>query len=227
MYERGRVGILAPVLALRTALLTAALLVACEEPSSPQAAPEPAEQQPSPQAAPPSPPPDPLADPFAEGLEPLRPRAWADWPLENVDPTTEFGWRLDSVSGRYEQSPAQWFACDERAYVLAIADGRVREVIEREDGTLELIVDHEGNLESRYRPVAEALVYAGLPVAQGTAIGLTGSRELALELRVDDVAIDPLLILRQPPHRWPALLRKPFGPDGPTKPFGPDGPTKP
>ncbi len=148
----------------------------------------------------------PQGDPFA-GIEALRPEPWTGWPLENVDITTEAGWRIDPVSGKFEFEQALILDADAGAFVLAIAPGEVRELLDDADGDLELILDHGDGIESRYGPLSDALVHAGMPVTRGAAIGLARGKTLALTVTVDGVAIDPLLVMRQPLHRWPALLR--------------------
>jgi hypothetical protein len=71
------------------------------------------------------------------------------------------------------------------------------------------VIDHGDGIESRYGPLGDALVHVGLPVTRGAAIGLARGKILRLSVTVDGVAIDPLLVLRQPLHRWPAALREP------------------
>jgi murein DD-endopeptidase MepM/ murein hydrolase activator NlpD len=152
-----------------------------------------------------------LREPFA-GIEALRPRPWAAWPLENVDIEGYDGWRIDAVHGGFERDRGLVFASDPQAFVLAIADGKVVELrpVEDEDGTaktFELRLDHGSGIESSYAPLSDALVHAGLPVGRGAAIGLAAGSSLRLRVTIDGIEVDPLLILRQPLHRWPALLR--------------------
>jgi len=160
----------------------------------------------------------PVDDPFA-GIGALRPEPWTGWPLENVDIQSEAGWRIDPVSGKPELERAVSFAAEADAFVLAIAPGEVFEVGRDEpSGALELVLDHGDGIESRYAPLSDALVHAGLPVTRGAAIGLAHGKTLRLTVTVDGVAVDPLLVLRQPLHRWPALLRTVPSPPTPTPP---------
>ncbi len=156
------------------------------------------------------PPPAPLAEPW-RGIEALAPAPSTGWPLDNVDLATEAGWRIDPVSGGFELAQALSLRADAGAFVLAIAPGEVVELRELgEPGAgpaLELVIAHGDGIESRYAPLSEALVHAGLPVSRGAAIGLAAGKTLELAVTVDGVAIDPLLALRQPLHRWPGLLR--------------------
>jgi murein DD-endopeptidase MepM/ murein hydrolase activator NlpD len=149
----------------------------------------------------------PAGDPFAE-LGALRPEAWTGWPLENVDIESEAGWRIDPVSGAFVLERDLTLAADDGAFVLAIAPGKVLELHDGDAGAIELVIDHGDGIESRYAPLRDALVHQGLPVTRGAAIGLVHGKSLRLRVTVDGVAIDPLLVLRQPLHRWPALLRE-------------------
>jgi hypothetical protein len=154
---------------------------------------------------------DPAADPFA-GVESLRPRAWAGWPLENVDLEGYDGWRIDPVHGAFVLEHGLVFVSEAGAFVLAIADAEVIDITKLEgsgeDQLLELHLDHGRGIESHVGPVSDALVHAGLPVTRGAAIGLAASGSLRLRVTVDGVDVDPLLILRQPMHRWPGQLRR-------------------
>ncbi|MFV8753700.1 M23 family metallopeptidase [Nannocystaceae bacterium ST9] len=142
----------------------------------------------------------PDADPRA--LDPIAsssaPQAWADWPLEDVSPRAWFGWRLEP-SGEFTRSRLE-FTTNPNALVLAIAEGTVRSTRVRDDGTTEIEVEH-GRTTSRYWPLRSALVYPGLPVQRGTALGLVEGSALTLEVRVDDREIDPLLVIRSPLRR--------------------------
>jgi murein DD-endopeptidase MepM/ murein hydrolase activator NlpD len=150
----------------------------------------------------------PVGDPFAE-LGALRPEAWTGWPLENVDIENEAGWRIDPVSGAFVLERDLTLTADDGAFVLAIAPGKVLELHDDATaGAIELVIDHGDGIESRYAPLRDALVHQGLPVTRGAAIGLVHGKSLRLRVIVDGVAIDPLLVLRQPLHRWPALLRE-------------------
>jgi murein DD-endopeptidase MepM/ murein hydrolase activator NlpD len=147
-------------------------------------------------------------DPF-EGIEDLRPEPWTGWPLENVDIATEAGWRVDPISGKFQLEQRLSFTAEPGAWVLAIAPGEVLELHGDPSAGIELVIDHGDGIESRYGPLGDALVHVGLPVTRGAAIGLARGKILRLSVTVDGVAIDPLLVLRQPLHRWPAALREP------------------
>src|SRR5690606_13830992 len=148
------------------------------------------------------------AEPFA-GLEPLAPRPWAAWPLEHVDIVGFDGWRIDATHGNFVRDRGLVFRIEPNVFVLALADATVREVPRgtTDDGALELSLDHGHGIVSHYAPLSDALVHAHLPVERGSAIALAAGTSLRLRVTIDGIDVDPLLILRQPLHRWPALLR--------------------
>lgn len=146
-------------------------------------------------------------DPFF-GIEALRPRPWAAWPLENVDIAGYDGWHID-VSGGFFLSRGLTFDAEAGAFVLAIADAEVAEVRRGEDDRLELRLDHGEGIETHYAPLSDALVHAGLPVERGAAIGLAAGPTLRVRATIDGVDVDPLLLLRQPMHRFEALVQAP------------------
>lgn len=156
-----------------------------------------------------TPPADPIAgpdDPFF-GIESLRPRPWAAWPLENVDILAFDGWRIDPTHGGFVLERGLTFTTEPGAFVLAIADAEVIDVRRDAEDRLELRLDHGDGIESHYAPLSDALVHAGLPIDRGAAIGLAAGVSMRLRVTVDGHDIDPLLVLRQPLHRWPALAQ--------------------
>jgi murein DD-endopeptidase MepM/ murein hydrolase activator NlpD len=124
-------------------------------------------------------------------------RPWADWPIENVSPTAWFGWRLEP-SGQYSRVAGLRMATASRLYVITIADGIVRETSLGPDGTVNVRVAHDDGTESHYHPLNTSLVYPGMPVVRGAAIGLVDGAEMTLEVRLGGKEIDPLLVLRSP-----------------------------
>lgn len=145
-------------------------------------------------------------DPFF-GIETMRPRPWAAWPLENVDIVSYDGWRIDPTHGGFVLDRGLTFATERGAFVLAIADAEVIDVRRGPDDALELHLDHGDGIESHYAPLSDALVHAGLSITRGAAIGLADGTSMRLRVTVDGLDIDPLLVLRQPLHRWPALAQ--------------------
>ncbi len=127
---------------------------------------------------------------------------WADWPVENVAPKSWFGWRLDP-SGQYVREAGLRFTTTANLYVLAIASGSVRSTTRLEDGSTQVEIDHGGGLVSRYQALSACLVYAGMPVRRGTALGFAQGAELLLEVSQDGRAIDPLWVLRTPLRSHP------------------------
>ena len=146
-------------------------------------------------------------DPYTS-FEALRPEEHASWPVENVDIQRYAGWRIDPGTGGFALEEGLVFDTARHDYVLAIASGRVLAVERDDEDVLSLTVDHGEGIHSHYAPLTDALVHAGMPVARGTAIGLSSDRGLRLRLLVDQMPIDPALALRQPLHRWPARLRE-------------------
>jgi murein DD-endopeptidase MepM/ murein hydrolase activator NlpD len=146
-------------------------------------------------------------DPFF-GIEAVRPRPWAAWPLENIDIAGYDGWHVD-LTGAFVLSHGLTFNTDPGAFVLAIADAEVAEVRRGADDRLELRLDHGEGIETHYAPLSDALVHAGLPIDRGAAIGLAAGPTMRLRVTVGGVDIDPLLVLRQPIHSWPALVQAP------------------
>jgi murein DD-endopeptidase MepM/ murein hydrolase activator NlpD len=147
-------------------------------------------------------------DPFF-GIEAMRARPWAAWPLENVDIVSYDGWHVDATHGGFVLARGLTFASDPGAFVLAIADAEVAEVRRGADDRLELRLDHGDGIETHYAPMSDALVHAGLPIERGAAIGLAAASSVQLRVTVDGLDIDPLLVLRQPLHRWAALVHAP------------------
>jgi murein DD-endopeptidase MepM/ murein hydrolase activator NlpD len=146
-------------------------------------------------------------DPFL-GIEAMRPRPWGAWPLENVDIVGYAGWHVDAARG-FVLERGLTFASDPGAFVLAIADAQVVDVRRGADDLLELRLDHGDGIETWYAPLSDVLVHAGLSIERGAAIGLVATPSMRLRVTVDGIDIDPLLALRQPLHRWPAMVQAP------------------
>lgn len=119
--------------------------------------------------------------------------AWADWPVEDVDPRAWYGWRI-APSGSFERVPGLVLHVDADALVLAIAEGRVESVELRDDGTTELVVMH-GDVEARYRPLRRPLVVPSMHVARGTALGVARGPELELLTYRGGVPLNPLELI--------------------------------
>src|SRR5262245_53090551 len=107
--------------------------------------------------------PSPVADPGDPffGIEAMRPRPWAAWPLENVDIAGYDGWHVD-LNGKFVLSHGLTFTTEPGAFVLAIADAQVVEVRRGADDLLELRLDHGDGIETIYAPLSDSLVHAGL-----------------------------------------------------------------
>ncbi|MEM6994160.1 MAG: M23 family metallopeptidase [Myxococcota bacterium] len=196
------------------AWLRAAGLVAvasgCGEPAADPPSPSTEEPKPSPDAAPA---PAPVVFEVPPGLEAL-PRM--DWPVEIVHITSDFGWRVDPVSGRGTRLHG---GVDLRGAIgdpaLSVADGTV--VFAGHDALLgnHVIVDHGLGVQSFYGHLSALLVHEGIAVERGAAIGLIGNTgrsaapHLHLTIKVDGVAVDPIGLIGEPLHNPGALTARP------------------
>jgi murein DD-endopeptidase MepM/ murein hydrolase activator NlpD len=151
----------------------------------------------------------------AEGLSALEPAPRTGWPVESVHLTSYFGWRVDPVTGKGTRLHR---GIDLRGrpgdLVMSIAPGRVAFV--GNDSLLGnmVVIDHGLGIESYYGHLTDVLVHSGLQIEQGTAIGTVGNTgrsqapHLHLSIKIGDVPVDPLAILRRPLDPSPALARE-------------------
>ena len=134
-----------------------------------------------------------------QGLDSLARRPTLRWPLEQVHITSRFGWRSDPVSGvgvRLHRGIDLRGATGD----LVLATGQARVLFSGWDPLLgELIIlDHGDGLESWYAHLSSRLVYEGIAVQRGSAIGNVGNTgrsaapHLHLTIKLDGEAIDPL-----------------------------------
>lgn len=149
-----------------------------------------------------------------EHLEAIAPARRVGWPVESVYLTSYFGWRVDPVSGRGTRLHR---GIDLRGrpgdLVMSIAPGEVE--FAGQDVLLGnmVVVDHGLGIRSFYGHLTDVLVHEGLPVQQGTAIGLVGNTgrsaapHLHLSIQVHGVAVDPLALIGEPLHAPAALAR--------------------
>ncbi|MGH1343228.1 MAG: M23 family metallopeptidase [Nannocystales bacterium] len=173
----------------------------------------PSKPEPDPEAELPPPPSDPWA---AEGLSALRNGDDLGWPVESVHVTSSFGWRLDPVAGAgTRMHKGTDFRGNVGDLVLSVARGEVRFVgIDPALGTM-VIVDHGLGITSLYGHLSDVLVWPGASVDRGAALGLVGNTgrsaapHLHLTMKIDDVAVDPMMLLGQPLHRATALRSVP------------------
>jgi murein DD-endopeptidase MepM/ murein hydrolase activator NlpD len=172
-----------PRLSLRALALVALLGCETEQPASDPAA---SPSTPSPAPAPPQ----------RAALPAPAIAAWADWPVEDVDPRAWFGWRI-APTGTFERVPGLVLHVDADALVLAIAEGTVESVVLHDDGTTELVVRH-GDVEARYRPLRRPLVIPTMHVGRGTALGVARGPELELLTTRGGVPLNPLELLHAP-----------------------------
>ena len=155
----------------------------------------------------------PAGDPFARlDLAALRPRERVAWPVERPHVTSFFGWRTNPITGAGTKLHR---GLDLRGQVgdlaLAIAGGVV--AFAGHDPFLgnHVIVDHGLGVTSYYGHLSDVLVFEGAPVERGAALGLIGNTgrseapHLHLTVKVGAAAIDPLWLIGQPIHDYPAV----------------------
>ncbi len=162
-------------------------------------------------------------DPLTEhGLEFFRPRPRLSWPTLIPHITSTFGWRINPITGAGTKLHR---GLDLRGKtgdpVLSIGDGTVQFAgHDRFLGTC-VIVDHGGGLTSWYGHMSDLLVYEGMSVERGAAIGLVGSTgrsqapHLHLSVKIGDTSINPLMVLGAPAYAYPALLSPVVKPPAP------------
>jgi len=157
--------------------------------------------------------PPPPSDPWAaEGLSALRNGNDLAWPVESVHVTSSFGWRLDPVAGAgTRMHKGTDFRGDVGDLVLSVAGGEVTFVgHDPALGTM-VVVDHGLGITSLYGHMSDVLVWPGASIDRGAALGLVGNTgrsaapHLHLTMKIDDVAVDPMMLLGQPLHRATAL----------------------
>ncbi|MBK8264179.1 MAG: M23 family metallopeptidase [Nannocystis sp.] len=145
-------------------------------------------------------------------LTALRPRERVGWPVERVHITSFFGWRINPITGSGAKLHR---GLDLRGQVgdlaLAIADGVV--TFAGHDPFLgnHVILDHGRGVSSYYGHLNDLLVFAGADVDRGAAIGVIGNTgrseapHLHLTVKIHEVPVDPLWLIGQPLHDYPAL----------------------
>jgi murein DD-endopeptidase MepM/ murein hydrolase activator NlpD len=180
----------------------------------------------APLAEPPELPPPP-EDPWgAEGLTALRNGDDLAWPVEAVHVTSSFGWRVDPVEGSATKlHRGTDFRGEVGDLVLSIARGHVTFVGQDPVLGTMVTVDHGLGVTSLYGHLSDVLVWPGASVDRGAALGLVGNTgrsaapHLHLTVKIDDVAVDPMMVLGQPLHRATALrgaaprTREPVAPE--------------
>lgn len=89
-----------------------------------------------------------------------------------------------------DAQPWLLFSCPAGSQIAAIADGTVTAVSEFSGGTMGILVDHGGGVESVYAYLSEASVQSGDTVVRGQSLGKTDA-QLYFELRESEIAVDP------------------------------------
>ncbi|MEM6290278.1 MAG: M23 family metallopeptidase [Myxococcota bacterium] len=179
--------------------------------------------------------PDPPADPWdAAGLSALRSGPDLAWPVESVHVTSAFGWRTDPVTGSGTRlHRGVDFRGATGDLVLSIARGEVTFVGQDVALGTMVEVDHGLGITSLYGHLSDVLVVEGSVVERGAGLGLVGNTgrsaapHLHLTIKIDDVAVDPMMLLGQPLHRATALRAQPPKTRAPAEPaVAPDDATR-
>ena len=181
--------------------------VAGSLPSPPPAPIVPASAEPEPEPAPPPRPPQPTP------AENLPPKATLDAPtldLATVLPVSglvasHFGYRSDPFDGDERFHYGVDIAADEGSDILAWADGTVAYIGEADDFGLYLKITHANGVSSFYAHCSALLVKPNQTVAAGQVIARIGSTgrstgpHLHMEIRFDQLYVDPLHYLELHP----------------------------
>lgn len=137
-----------------------------------------------------------LARPPAAGRSrlpavPLDPESWA-WPLTVSGYLTQ-----PLVAGADRNHPGIDIAVQAGSYILAAADGRVKEAAEDPDYGLFVLIDHGDGLHSLYGHASELHVARGSVVRRGEVVAMSGSTgnstapHLHFEITRNGAPVDP------------------------------------
>lgn len=119
-------------------------------------------------------------------------------PLARTRLTSQFGYRVHPLSGRYQSHAGVDLAAPMGSPVTATGDGKVDAAGWMGGYGLAVRLDHGGEVETRYAHLSALAVVAGQAVKRGQVLGYVGSTgrstgpHLHYEVRVSNVAIDPL-----------------------------------
>lgn len=122
----------------------------------------------------------------------------AGMPLARTRLTSQFGYRVHPLSGRYQSHAGIDLAAPMGSPVTATGDGQVNAAGWMGGYGLAVRIDHGGEIETRYAHLSALAVVAGQTVKRGQVLGYVGSTgrstgpHLHYEVRVSNVAIDPL-----------------------------------
>lgn len=124
-------------------------------------------------------------------------------PLSACRITSEYGYRVNPVSGLYRLHSGIDLGADTGDSIYSVLDGTVIRSDYASDYGHYVVVDHGDGLHTLYAHCSERLVEAGDKVKQGDEIALVGSTgastgpHLHFEVRVNNERINPLNLLPQ------------------------------
>jgi murein DD-endopeptidase MepM/ murein hydrolase activator NlpD len=122
--------------------------------------------------------------------------------------TSNFGFRLDPITGKRKEHPGVDWASRYGSTVFAAGAGRVITAEERAGFGLLVEIDHGGGWLTRYAHLSEAFVGAGSQLRDGDTLGAVGAAgentggHLHFEIWKDGVAINPGTLLPEAKGRY-------------------------
>jgi len=125
-------------------------------------------------------------------------------PLTRFNMGSGFGYREDPFTGAWVLHRGIDLNVPKGTSVFAIKEGIIRETGLLENYGLYIIIEHEGGYTSLYGHLDQILVKEGDRVTSGQEIGFSGNTgrstgpHLHLEIRKDEVAVDPASLIRSP-----------------------------
>lgn len=135
-------------------------------------------------------------------INPTKPFINAVFPL-NGNITSSFGYRIHPIYYNLDFHPAIDIGSSNKSKIHSILPGVVKETGFSEIYGKYIIISHSNNIESKYCHCQEILKEKGNNVNQGQVIstvghtGLVTGDHLHLEIKINNVAIDPLLLIKQ------------------------------
>ncbi len=127
------------------------------------------------------------------------PRLMFNVPLEG-ELVGNFG-LIEDAHGDLKMSYGLLFSTPDESPVHAAAAGSVKEIKRVPGGNFQLVLEHQGKIETCYHYLKEILVQEGETVEEGQAIGYTGAEQvegeyvLYFEIRDNGRPVDPIPLL--------------------------------
>ncbi|MDE6711966.1 MAG: M23 family metallopeptidase [Alistipes sp.] len=130
--------------------------------------------------------------------------------------TASYGMRFHPFYKTLQAHQGVDYTVPEGTHVFATADGRVREVLERNSTAgRTVVIDHGNGYETSYSHLSQAEVRKGQQVRRGDIIARTGDTGLSLaphlhyEVRYDGMRVDPIhyFFMELTPRKYQRLMR--------------------